>query len=106
MFFQSRDPQQHANDNARTINELAERNAQFDDEAKELLASLEVSPEQINALLKDSTQFTPNNWQQIQEQVRLLDEKIECEIANVPDPIRATNARNEQNIQQHWMFIK
>lgn len=106
MFSQGRDAEQHTEDNARAIDDLVDRNGELDEQAAALLESLEVRPEQIHALLEDPSQFTPGNWEQIQTQLRLRDEKIEREIANVPDPSKASAARAGQNAQQHWMFVK
>lgn len=71
-----------------------------------LLTELNVTRNQLQQYLSNPHNFTEENWQELQKQRKLLDDKLSREIDNVRDPRKAKKSQNERNIQQHWLFVK
>ena len=78
----------------------------LDREIKSLLSELKVTPEQLTAFVSNEENFTQENWQELQNQRKLLDEKLKTEITNIRDPRKVKKAQEDRNVQRHWLFVK
>lgn len=78
----------------------------LDREIKTLLSELNVTPAQLSAFISKEDNFTPENWQELHNQRKLLDEKLAKELNNVRDPRKVKKAQEDRNVQRHWLFVK
>ncbi len=85
---------------------LAIRMDNLDREADELFADLKVTQEQLDAFIGSPLNFTQENWVQIQELKKELDDKLKRELANIRDPLKIKKAYSERNIGQHWLYVR
>lgn len=108
MFFGDKDQQleQTISKHDLLMQELMIRIDGLDREIKALLTELKVSPEKVAAFVENPENFTEQNWQELQVQRKLLDEKLSCEISNIRDPRKTQKNQNDRHVQRHWLFVK
>ncbi len=77
--------------------------AQADRETAEIFDQLEVTPEQVRAVLSDENNFTEEAWTEVQAQLTAMESKTASsrELAKV----RKTYAERA-GIQQQWLFVR
>lgn len=89
-----------------SIQELSIRLDSLNNQIKELLTELNVSPEQLTAFVEKKENFTEENWSSLAQQRQLLDEKLQRELANIRNPLKAKKTYSERKIEQHWLFVR
>lgn len=104
MFFEKREDK--ATQHEKLIQELSIRMEQMDREINTLLKELQVSPAQLSAFIQDKENFTDENWLQLQEQRRKLDEKLLCELRNISDPLKTKKNYQERVIGNNWIHVR
>jgi hypothetical protein len=108
MFFQ--DPEQKIEQdikkNHQAVQELMIHIDSLDREIKALLSELKITPEQLSHFVNREENFTPENWEQLNTQRKLLDEKLKSELQHVRDPRKVKKAQEDRNVQRHWLFVK
>lgn len=90
----------------RATNELVLRMDALDREYSALMAELEVTPQQISTFLGNPSNFTEEQWEALQNQRKMLDEKLTTDINNIRNPIKTKKAQAERNVQNHWLFVR
>lgn len=108
MFFkdESQKMEQDILKNRLAFQELILHMDGINKEIDALLKELKVSRQQLDIFLANPENFTPENWQELQKQRQLLEEKLKCEIDNVRDPRKVKKSQNDRNVQQHWLYVK
>jgi len=108
MFFS--DPElkleQDITKNDLSAQQLMIRIDSLDREIKGLLSELNISPEKLSTFVANQENFTEENWQELQKQRQLLDEKLNKELSNVRDPRKVKKNHEDRNIQRHWLFVR
>ena len=100
MFF---DPTEK---NALAIEELAIRIETLNRDVDALLSELQVNPAQLTAFLNNKDNFTEENWETLQQQRKVLDEKLLTQLAHVSNPLNTKKAYADRNVQRHWLFVR
>ncbi len=109
MFFnQNKDYalEQQSIKNERALEELLIRITVLDKEVKALMEELKVTPEQIASFISNKENFTTENWEELQKQQRILDQKLTMEKENIRNPKRVKKTQEDRNVQRHWLFVK
>jgi chromosome segregation ATPase len=78
----------------------------LDREIQELLGELHVTPQQLSVFIENEQNFTQENWSELQQQRKILDEKLMTFLSNVKDLRKTTKAHKERHVQNHWLFVK
>jgi|LakMenE18May11ns_1017448.scaffolds.fasta_scaffold9922340_3 hypothetical protein len=90
-----------------SLQELLIRIDVLDREVKTLLDELQVTPEQVSKFISDSSNFTPENWEELQQQRQSLELKLSREKENIRDPLKNKKTFSERaSVQQHWLYVK
>lgn len=90
-----------------SLQELLIRIDSLDREVKKLLEELNITPEQVSQFVSLKDNFTQENWEQLQQQRKMLDEKLDLELRSIRDPQKTKNTFQEnKNIARHWIFVK
>jgi hypothetical protein len=89
-----------------SIQELLIRIDSLDREVKVLLSELNISPEKLSVFVDNQANFTEENWQELQKQRQLLDEKLSKELSNIRDPRKVKKHQDDRHIQRHWLFVR
>lgn len=104
MFFDKREDK--ATQHEKLIQELSIRMEQLDREIDTLLKELKVTPDQLSTFIQEKDNFTEENWSQLQEQRRKLDEKLLCELKNVSDPLKTKKNYEGRVIGSNWIHVR
>ncbi len=78
----------------------------LDRDVKNLMTELKVSAEQIDLFVNHEQNFTAENWQELQTQRKLLDEKLTREKENIPNPVVNQQRQLENQLKSNWLFVK
>lgn len=92
--------------NEKTMHELVIRIENLDREVEEFLTELQVTPEQLSALMEKKEKFTEGNWQELIRQKQELDDKLNRELNNIRNPLSAKKTYDERRIGNNWLFVR
>lgn len=102
-FFGKDDLEKKIESNERKVQELLQKIEEANHETTELFAELEVRPEQVKAVLSDSSQFSKESWNKVQSQMEELNKKISGQ-RQLNQVRRAYKEQAE--IQRQWIFVR
>ncbi|MEI8125996.1 MAG: hypothetical protein WCG42_09590 [Parachlamydiaceae bacterium] len=105
-MFSDDQRESHIEKNNILIEELSIKIDALDRDVENLLNELEVSPEQLTTFLNDQNNFTPNNWSELLNQRKTLNEKLLRSLANIANPKKAKKSHTDRNIPSHWIFVR
>lgn len=89
------------------LRELSIIMKRLDREYQKLLEEMDTSPEQLKAYVDNSDNFAPPIWEQLQNEKKKLDEKLNLELSCVSDPTKTKKAISERaSVQKHWLFVR
>lgn len=76
-------------------------------EEEKLLSELKVSSEQLVSFISKKENFTEENWEELNKQLKQMDEKLHRELENVRNPLKTKRAYSSLNgVQSHWLYVK
>lgn len=102
MFFELNKQQ----DLQKKIEELTIRQEALNREVAKLLKELEVRPEQLTTFVSNKDNFTEENWQQLQEARKKLDEKLSRDLNSIRNPKETKKTYQERHVDRHWLFVR
>ena len=90
-----------------TLQELLIRIDGLDRQVKAFMDEIDICPQQVSSYVNNPDNFTQENWEQLENQRKKLDEKLNVELRNIRNP---KNAKREYSaragVQQHWIFVR
>lgn len=93
--------------NELTLQELLIRIDGLDRQVKAFMDELQVTPQQINVFVNDPKNFTKENWDELERQRKMLDEKLDLELRHIRDPKTVKkNLEIQKEVQRHWIFVR
>lgn len=102
----SQDPETYIKKNEALLRELLYRAKELEKEEEKLFSELNVTPEQISTFIEKPENFTPDNWEEIQEQKKQLNQKLDRDLKNIKNPLKTKKAYKESLIDNRWLFVK
>ena len=96
----------HILKNELALQELSIRIEALNRDVDGLLSQLNVSPEQLTTFIENKDNFSEENWDTMQEQRKVLDEKLLRELLNVSNPKKTRDAFKNMHAQPHWLFVR
>ena len=88
------------------IKELEIRNNKLDRDSIDLLTELKVSAEQLSQFIEDKENFSEKNWDQLQNQKKEIEQKLDTELNSVRNPLKSKETQKERNIDHRWLYIR
>lgn len=74
---------------------------------QQLLKELAMTSEEVIAYTDNPDNFSPPIWEELQNEKKKLDEKLDLELSHLRDPLQAKKSYSERGtIQQHWIFVR
>lgn len=67
---------------------------------------LGVSSETISEILSDKTNFSQEEWNEIEKQKKYLLEKLEQNLSFIRNPEESKKNRENLNVRPHWLFVR
>lgn len=105
MFFKD-SAEEKLTINEKKIQELAIRLEKLDLDINGFLKEMEVTPEQLTTFISQKENFTEDNWKELQEQKKKLDEKLDLELRNIRNPLKTKSALASLNVGRHWLHVR
>ena len=78
----------------------------IDREAAELLNELDVTPEQLTQFVKNSENFSKKNWEELQRQRKLLNEKLQRDLDNINNPKKTKDTYKKFRVPPNWIPVR
>lgn len=78
----------------------------LDKEIAQFISELKVTPQKLSVFIENQNNFTPANWDTLQQERKTLDEKLSRNLKNIRNPLQAKKAYAERKIDPRWLFVK
>lgn len=89
------------------LHEISLDMKRLDREYQNLLDEIELSPLELKEYVENPKNFSAPIWEQLQAEKKMLDEKLNLELNNIPDLLKTQKVFSERGkIQQHWLFVR
>lgn len=106
MFLSKDQPEEKLQNNERKIEELSIQFEALDREIHGLLQELNVTPEQLTQFVNTKQNFTDENWDQLQEEHKKMQEKLQVELQNIRNPQQMKKRYAERFVGNNWLFVR
>jgi chromosome segregation ATPase len=91
----------------RKLIELSLHIQRLNREYQQLLDDLALTPKQLQEFVDNPNNFSPVIWEQLQNEKKKLDERLNLELNNVHDANKTKAVYSEKGkVQQHWLFVR
>lgn len=88
------------------IKELEIQLETLEHSVSELLTHLQVTPEQLTALVSNQEHFSEENWSDLQKHKLQIEEKLQREIANIRNPRKIKKSYDSLHVERHWLHVR
>jgi DNA-binding transcriptional MerR regulator len=89
------------------MKELSIEMGKLELEHQKLMKNLGLTPEEIQAFASNESNYSPPIWEQLQQEKKQLDEKLNLSLNNIRDPNKVKKTLSETaSIQSHWIFVR
>lgn len=105
MFFKQQE-EQEIEKLDRRIQELEIQNESLNSEVTQLLGELSLTPEQIHAFVTNPSNFSPENWEEMEKHRNALDAKLKRDLDQIRNPLKAKAAYKGRQIPPTWLFVR
>lgn len=75
-------------------------------EEEKLLHDLQITREQLSVFVSNPENFTAENWAELNDQQKKMNEKLHRELENIRNPIKTKKAYDSLHVQSHWLYVK
>lgn len=75
-------------------------------EVDEFLGALDISLNQLAHYAEQKENFTEENWNELSQQRKQLEEKLHRELENIRNPVNTKRSYDNLHVQRHWLFVK
>ncbi|MCE2983325.1 MAG: hypothetical protein LW832_07140 [Parachlamydia sp.] len=77
------------------------------EEYQNLMKELGLTAEELKSFAKNSENFSPPIWEQLQNEKKEVEEKLDLALNNIPDPLKVRKTMDQKSaIQNHWLFVR
>lgn len=91
----------------RKLLELSIFLAQLDNEYQKLLEEMSFTPAYLKEFVGNPDNFAPAVWEELQNEKKQLDEKLNLELSVLPDQVKTKKTLSERaSVQKHWLFVR
>ena len=89
------------------MQELSVGMEKLEEDYQELLKELGLTPEELQNYAENPHNYSPPIWEKLQNEKKMLDEKLDLALNNIRDPLKAQEALSERaTIQNHWIYVR
>lgn len=92
--------------NEKKFQELGIQIEKLDEDINKFMGELPLTIEQLNTFLADESNFTEEEWQELQNLRQKLDEKLQRELDNIRNPVKIKKNYDDRNVQRHWLYVR
>lgn len=104
MFFDTLEQNTQRLD--KKIKEMCIQSEKLDRDIENYFKENNINPVEVALYLENKENFSDEEWEQIQEIRKTLDEKLNLNLANIKDPRKAKKSYNDRLVQPHWLYVR
>lgn len=79
----------------------------LDGEYQRLLEEMSFTPKQLQEYVENPKNFAPPIWERLENEKKMLDEKLNLELNNITDTVKTKKTLSERGqVQKHWLFVR
>lgn len=68
---------------------------------------LQINFDNLSEFMSKKDNFTEENWEELSKQKKMIEERLQRELDNIRNPLKAKHAQSsQQHVQRHWLFVK
>lgn len=72
-----------------------------------ILEEMDLTEEQLMEYAENPNNFSPQVWEKLQQDKKEIEERLEFQLKNIPDPAKTENSYSQRGaVQQHWLFVR
>ncbi|MBS4163698.1 Uncharacterized protein PRO82_001001 [Candidatus Protochlamydia amoebophila] len=89
------------------MKEISVGMGKLESEYQKLLKDLGLSNEEVHEFASNPSNYSAPIWEQLQNEKKQLDEKLNLNLNNVRDPLKVKKAFSDHaTIQSHWIYVR
>lgn len=89
------------------LKELEARSEELKTHINKIFEEVGITPEELNAMLQKSENFSPDEWNAIQKQTKEVENRLNEEKDHTGKFSHSSQSRKElSELQRHWIFVK
>ena len=70
-------------------------------------SELQMNLDQLSRYMSNQDNFTEENWGELMNQKKIMEDKLQRELDNIRNPIKAKSSQSStQHVQRHWLFVR
>lgn len=91
----------------RKLVELSVHIQRLNREYQEIIDELALAPDELKNFAENPENFDPPIWEQLQQEKKQMDERLDLELNNVQDANKTKHTISERGkVQQHWLHVR
>lgn len=90
----------------RKAKEMEIQNALLDDQTQELLSEYKVTPKQLTAFISSPDNFTPSNWETLNQEKKKREEAFKQTLDNIVSPAKKKKSLKALHLPSYALFVK
>jgi hypothetical protein len=90
----------------RKANELEMQNALLDEQTQAFLEEHHVTPKQLTEFISSPENFTPSNWETLQQEKKKREEALTRELHNIVSPAKNKKSLKALHLPSYALFVK
>lgn len=110
MFFTSNKEEQidkNINLNETKIRAMSIQLENLNREIDEFFGQLQLNIDNLSSFMSNKNNFTEQNWDELNKQKQLVEEKLQRELDNIRNPLKTKASQASQmHVQRHWLYVK
>lgn len=88
------------------IKEICIQTEKLETDIKNYFNENNINPIEVALYLENKENFSDDEWEFIQETRKKLDEKLNLNLSNIKDPVKAKKSYNDRLVQPNWLFVR
>lgn len=103
-FFEDLETKMQRQEKAIAESQIANEN--LDLEIETYLSDYNVTPIQLSQFIANKEHFSEENWEELQNKKKQLDEKLQRDLENIANPLKLKKAYKQRKVETHWLFVR
>lgn len=105
-MFEYQNIENHSENNNNKLHLLELQIEALDKEISQFITELKITPEKLTQFLENKNHFTPENWETLRHERKILEDKLQRNLKNIPNPRKTKKTYSERKVGSNWLFVK
>lgn len=82
------------------------QNEHLNEEIHSYFEEYSIEPKQLSAFISQKEHFCEQNWEQLQQEKKKLEDRLERDLKNIANPFRLKKVYKQRKVENHWLFVR